>query len=240
MSGFAPAGTPVIPDFGQASECVINNGVFCTDWFVDQWPTVFWPPLVSHLYMVGIAVAVGFIIAFAAALIAYRRKWLAGPISMVATFLYTLPPLALFQLLVPFTGLSLLTVEIALVCFTLIIIFQAVLVGLASVPDDVKRAARGMGLDDRQLLTKVELPLALPSIISGLRIATVLTVSVATIAAFVVDDGLGSPILKAVSSPFNTQFIGAGALAVLLAFVLDGLLVLLGRSLTPWTRVRIS
>ena len=238
MSGFAPAGDPVIPDYGEASDCVINNGVFCGDWFIDQWSTVFWPPLLSHIVMVAIAVGVGFVIAFAAALLAYRKQWLAGPIGMVATFLYTLPPLALFQLLVPFTGLTLLTVEIALVCFTLIIIFQAVLVGLAGVPEDVKRAATGMGLDRNQLLLKVELPLALPSIVSGLRIATVLTVSIATIAAFVVDDGLGSPIIKAVSSPFNTQFIGAGALAVLLAFALDGLLVLIGRVLTPWTKVR--
>lgn len=239
MSGIAPAGDPVIPDYGQASECVINNGAFCGDWFVDQWATVFWPPLVDHIYMVVIAVVIGFVIAFGAALTAYRKRWLAGPIGIVTTFLYTLPPLALFQLLVPFTGLTLLTVEIALVCFTLVIIFQAVLAGLAAVPDDVKRSAIGMGLNQRQLMVKVELPLALPSIISGLRIATVLTVSVATIAAFVVDSGLGSPILKAVSSPFNTQFIGAGALAVLLAFVLDGLLVIVGRILTPWTRARI-
>ncbi len=239
MSGFAPAGDPVIPDYGQASNCVIDNGVFCTDWFADQWSSVFWPPLVDHIYMVLIAVTIGFVVAFTAALIAYRKRWLAGPIGIAATFLYTLPPLALFQLLVPFTGLTLLTVEIALVCFTLVIIFQAVLAGLAAVPDDVKRAAVGMGLDTNQLMRRVELPLALPSIISGLRIATVLTVSVATIAAFVVDSGLGSPILKAVSSPFNTQFIAAGALAVLLAFVLDGLLVLLGRILTPWTRVRV-
>ncbi|HHX47815.1 MAG TPA: ABC transporter permease, partial [Brevibacterium sp.] len=137
MSEFAPAGDPVIPDYGQASDCVINNGAFCTDWFISQWSTVFWPPLLSHIVMVAIAVSIGFVIAFFAALLAYRKKWLAGPISMTATFLYTLPPLALFQLLVPFTGLSLLTVEIALVCFTLVIIFQGVLSGLAAVPDDV-------------------------------------------------------------------------------------------------------
>lgn len=240
MSDFAPAGRPVIPDFGTASECVINNGLFCGDWFAQQWSTVFWPPLVDHVRMVLIAVTIGFIIAFALAIIAYRKKWLAGPISVATTFLYTLPPLALFQLLVPFTGLTLTTVEIALVCFTLVIIFQAVLAGLAGVPDDVRRSAIGMGLDARQLLLKVELPLALPSIVSGLRIATVLTVSVATIAAFVVDAGLGSPILKAVSSPFNTQFIAAGALAVLLAFVFDGVLVIAGRLITPWTKARVA
>lgn len=240
MSGFAPAGDPVIPDYGTASECVINNGAFCGDWFVQQWSSVFWPPLLEHIGMVLIAVAIGFVIAFGLALVAYSKKWLAGPISVATTFLYTLPPLALFQLLVPITGLTLVTVQIALVCFTLVIIFQAVLAGLSAVPNDVRRSAIGMGLDSRQLLLKVELPLALPSIISGLRIATVLTVSVATIAAFVVDAGLGSPILKAVSSPFNTQFIAAGALAVLLAFVFDGVLVIVGRLITPWTKARVS
>lgn len=239
MSGFAPEGDPVIPDYGVASECVVNNGFFCADWFAAQWSTVFLPPLLSHIVITLIAVVIGFAIAFTAALIAYRKKWLVKPIGVVATFLYTLPPLALFQLLVPFTGLTLLTVEIALVCFTLVIIFQAVLTGLASTPGAVKQAAVGMGLSPWQVLRRVELPTALPSIINGLRIATVLTVSIATIAAFVVDDGLGSPILKAISSPFNTQFIGAGALAVILAFVCDGLLVLLGRALTPWTRVRV-
>lgn len=237
---FMPVGDPVIPDYGVASECVVNNGFFCADWFAAQWSTVFWPPLLSHIIITVIAVVIGFAIAFTAALIAYRRQWLVKPIGVVATFLYTLPPLALFQLLVPFTGLTLVTVEIALVCFTLVIIFQAVLTGLASTSASVIQAAVGMGLSPGQILRRVELPFAFPAIINGLRIATVLTVSIATIAAFVVDDGLGSPILKAISSPFNTQFIGAGALAVLLAFVLDGLLVLLGRALTPWTRVRMS
>ncbi len=238
MSSFAPSGDPTIPDYGKASKCVQNNEAFCVDWFVDQWPHVFWQPLVTHIWMTVIAVVIGFIIAFFAALIAYRNKWLTSPFSMVTTFLYTLPPLALFQLLVPITGLTFLTVEIALVCFTLVILFRGVLSGLASVPSDVKKAAQGMGLSSRQTLMQIELPLAIPSIISSLRIATVLTVSIATIAAFVVDDGLGSPIIKAISSPFNTQFIGAGVLAVLLAFVFDGILVLFGRILTPWTKQR--
>jgi len=236
MSGFAPSGDPIIPDYGEVSDCVTNNDFFCTDWFVQQWPSVFWPALLDHILMTVIAIVVGFAIAFTAALVAHRRKWLTAPFSMVTTFLYTLPPLALFQLLVPITGLSLLTVEIALVAFTLVLLFRGVLSGLLAVPDDVKRAARGMGLSSQQVLWRVEMPLAMPSIISGLRIATVLTVSIATIAAFVVDAGLGAPILKAISSPFNTQFIGAGALAVLLAFLLDGILALTGRALTPWTK----
>lgn len=231
-----PEGDPVIPDYGEVSQCVVDNGIFCADWFADQWSEVFWPPLLSHIGMVAIAVGVGFVIAFGLALLSYWKRWLTAPVRITATFFYTLPPLAVFQLLVPITGLTLWTVEIALVIFTILLIFQAVLSGLESVPADVRRAAVGMGLSPGQLFRQVELRLALPSIISGVRIATVLTVSIATIAAFVVDAGLGSPILKAVSSPFNTQFVGAGALAVALALVLDGLLVLVGKLITPWTR----
>lgn len=238
MSGFAPAGDPVIPDYGEVSDCVVNNDLFCGDWFVQQWSEVFQPALIDHIVITVIAVAIGFVISFTAAVIAYRKQWLTAPFGAVATFLYTLPPLAVFQLLVPITGLTLVTVEIALVCFTLVILFRSVLSGLLAVPEDVKKSAVGMGLSSQQILWKVELPLAIPSIISGLRITTVLTVSIATIAAFVVDTGLGSPILKAISSPFNTQFLGAGGLAVLLAFALDALLALIGRGLTPWTKVR--
>ncbi|GAB3309517.1 ABC transporter permease [Epidermidibacterium keratini] len=233
------AADPVIPDFGDASQCVQGNGFFCADWFADQWSVVFAPALLSHILMTVIAVVVGFAIAFVAALIAHRRGWFEGAFGATSAFLYTLPPLALFQLLVPITGLSLLTVEIALVAFTLMILFRSIMAGLRGVPEDLLRAGRGMGLTDRQLLWKIELPMAMPSIISGLRIATVLTVSIATIAAFVIDMGLGSPILKAISSPFNTQFVGAGALAVLLAFALDGLLAIAGKLLTPWTKARI-
>ncbi|WGW11540.1 ABC transporter permease [Saxibacter everestensis] len=232
------AASPVIPDYGDASQCVQNNGLFCGDWFVQQWPVIFAPALLSHIMMTLIAVVIGFIIAFAAALYAHRMQWFAGPFGAVSAFLYTLPPLALFQLLVPITGLTLLTVEIALVAFTLMILFRATIAGLNNVSPDVRRAGVGMGLTRGQILRRIELPLAIPSIISGLRIATVLTVSIATIAAFVIDTGLGSPILKAISSPFNTQFIGAGALAVLLAFAFDGVLALLGRLLSPWTKAR--
>ncbi|WP_051147414.1 ABC transporter permease [Glaciibacter superstes] len=225
---------PVIPDYGQASECVVNNGAFCVDWFVQQWPTVFWPALVEHIGLTLIAIVIGFVLAFLAALVAHRFSVAAAPLNGIAAVLYTIPPLALFILLVPFTGLSVLTAEIALVAYTLLILFSNTLTGLNNIPADARRAAVGMGLTRSQILKRIELPLAVPAIIGGLRIASVLTVSTATIAAFIVDAGLGSPILKAIQSPFNTQFIAAGALAVLLAFAVDGLLVLLGRGLAPW------
>lgn len=238
MIALLAATQPVIPDYGQASDCVANNGAFCTDWFVAQWPTVFWPALVEHINLTVVAIVIGFVLSFAAALIAHRFAAAAAPLNWVSALLYTIPPLALFQLLVPFTGLTFLTAEIALIAYTLLILFSNTLNGLRGVSVAAKRAAVGMGLTRGQILTRVELPLAVPAIIGGLRIASVLTVSTATIAAFVVDAGLGAPILKAIQSPFNTQFIAAGALAVLLAFAVDALLVLLGRALAPWSTRR--
>ncbi|GAA2061965.1 ABC transporter permease [Streptomyces albiaxialis] len=232
------SGGPVIPDFGEPSSCVANDSTFCADWFTGHWSNLFWPALVEHLELTLIAVAIGFVLAVAAAVLAHFQGWLAAPVSGVASFLYTVPPLALFQLLVPVTGFSVLTVEIALVSYTLYLLFTTILTGLREVPEDAVRAARGMGLTRRQILFKVELRLAVPSLIAGLRVATVMTIGVVAIAAYVVDQGLGSLILKALQSPFNTQFIGAGALAVALALAADAVLVLAGRLLTPWARTR--
>ncbi|MGH3625923.1 MAG: ABC transporter permease [Sciscionella sp.] len=228
---------PVIPDYGNASACVKANGAFCPSWFLDQWSAVFAPALVQHIELTVIAVGIGFVLSFLAVLLAHRVHWAGPPIGIVTALLYTIPPLALFELLVPLTGLTVLTVEIALVAYTLLVLFRNMLTGLQDVPPDIRRAGIGMGLTRRQILWRIELPLALPAIIGGLRVVTVLTISLVTVAAFVVDEGLGSPIIKALQSPFNTQFIGAGALAVLLALAADGLFVLLGRALTPWVRI---
>jgi osmoprotectant transport system permease protein len=151
---------------------------------------------------------------------------------------YTIPSLALFQLLVPVTGLTVTTVEIALVGYTLLILYRNILEGLRGVPPDVLEAARGMGLTRRQTLWRVELPLAVPAIFAGLRVAIVSTIALATVAALVVPEGLGYPIFLALREAFKTEIIVAGGLAVLLALVADGLLVLAERALTPWARVR--
>lgn len=227
---------PVIPEFGKGSSCVRDNGLFCWEWVQDNWAGTLRPALVEHVVLTVIAVGIGFAIAFLLALAAYRKGWLETPIVLVTGLLYTIPALALFQLLVPLSGLSTTTAEIALVSYTLLILFRNILAGLAGVPPEVRDAARGMGLTDRQLLWRVELPLALPAIVAGLRIATVTVISLATIAVFVVDEGLGAPIYAALQQTFKTELIAAGALAVGLALVADGLLVLLQRSLTPWTR----
>jgi osmoprotectant transport system permease protein len=229
---------PVIPEFERASDCIRENRQFCFDWFVDNFDRVFAPRLVEHIELTAIAVGIGFAISFTAALIAYSRGWFETPFAILAAFLYTIPSLAFFQLMVPITGLSVTSAEIALVSYTLLILFRNTLTGLREVPEEARVAARAMGLTQWQLLRRVELPLALPAIMAGIRIATVTTISLATIAAFIGVGGLGQPIFNAIQSGFKTQFVAAGLLAVLLALAADGLLVLIQRGLAPWMRAR--
>ena len=235
LHGLVTAQT-VIPKFGHASDCVRQNRTFCWSWFSDHWSDVFQPALLDHVKLTLIAIAVGFVISIMGAILAFQRGWFERPFSVVAGILYTIPSLALFQLLVPITGLTELTVEIALVSYTLLILFRNTLTGLREVPEDAREAARGMGLTPRQMLWRVEVPLATPAIIAGVRVATVTVISLATVAAFVVDEGLGAPIFAALQSSFNTEFIAAGALAVLLALVADAVLVAVQRLVTPWAR----
>jgi osmoprotectant transport system permease protein len=234
----AQQGGPVIPEFERGSQCVRENGQFCTDWFFDNFDSVFAPRLLEHIEYTAIAVGVGFVIAFAAALTAYSFGKLETPFTIFMAFLYTIPSLALFQLLVPITGLTVTSAEIGLVSYTLLILFRNIITGLREVPEDAREAARAMGLTNRQILWRVELPLALPAIMAGIRIATVTIISLATVAAYIGLGGLGQPIFNALQSGFKTQFVAAGILAVLLALVADGLLVLLQRGLAPWMRVR--
>jgi len=185
-----------------------------------------------------LAVSIGFVISFVLAYVAYRMHWLETPIGWLSGLLYTIPSLALFQLLVPVTGLTVTTVEVALVGYTLLILFRNILEGLRSVPPDVLEAARGMGLTRRQTLWRIELPLAVPATMAGLRVAVVSTIALATIAALVIPQGLGYPIFVALHEAFKTEILVAGALAVGLALVADALLVVAERALTPWNRSR--
>ena len=229
---------PVIPDFGEASACVSANRTFCTDWVRENWDPVLQPALLQHVKLTVIAVAIGFAIALVAALLAHRLRAVEAPFALFSAVIYTIPSLALFQLLVPVTGLTLTTVEIALVGYTLLILFRNILTGLRSAPPEVLEAARGMGLTPTQTLLRVELPLALPAIVAGLRVAVVSTIALATVAAFVVSEGLGGPILGALRENFKTEILAAGGLAVGLAILADGLLVLAQRVLTPWAGSR--
>jgi len=229
---------PVIPHYEKASSCIRENGQFCFTWFVDNFNRVFVPRLVEHVWLTALAVGIGFVIAFTAALLAHRYASAETPFAVLAAFLYTIPSLALFQLLVPITGLTVTSAEIGLVSYTLLILFRNTLTGLREVPEDARLAAQAMGLTKGQVLRRVELPLALPAIMAGIRIATVTTISLATVAAFIGVGGLGQPIFNAIQSGFKTQFVAAGILAVALALVADGLLVLLQRLLAPWMRAR--
>jgi osmoprotectant transport system permease protein len=241
MTVIAASG-PVIPTFGGGAStfrCERTNGLFCMHWFTQNWGPLLWPALRQHVVLTLIAVAIGFAISTTLALAAYRQGWVERPVIIVTSILYTIPSLALFELLngVPTLGLSRTTAEVALVSYTLLILFRNTLTGLREVPAEVREAAAGMGMKPAESLLRVELPLALPAIIAGLRIAVVTVISLATVAALVDNEGLGVPIFDAVAkNVFKTELIAAGGLAVLLALLADGLLVGLQRLLTPWTR----
>jgi osmoprotectant transport system permease protein len=232
-------GGPVIPNFGQGNSCVTGDHTFCWGWVKDHWGDTLGPALWQHLELTAIAVVIGFAIAFPLALLAHRYRRLEPPFGAFSALVYTIPSLALFQVLIPITGLTLTTVEIALVGYTLVMLFPNIVAGLRSAPEDVIEAARGMGLTRTQILTRVELPLAVPAIIAGLRIAVVSTVAIATIAGInVTSKGLGYPIFTALRdpTPFKTEIYSAGALAVALAIGADLLFVALRRAAVPWAR----
>jgi osmoprotectant transport system permease protein len=233
------AGGPVIPNFGQGSSCVTGDNLFCWDWVKEHWGDTLQPALVLHIELTAVAIVVGSVLAFGLALLAHRRRRAEQPISIVSALVYTFPSIALFQLLVPFTGLTFTTAAIPLVAYTLVILFPNFLAGLESSPPEVLEAARGMGLTQRQILTRVEIPLALPAIIGGLRIAVVSTVAIATIAASIGENSLGAPIFYAIQlpTPFKTEIYSAGFLAVALALLCDAALVITRRLAVPWSRV---
>ncbi len=236
------ASGPVIPNYSaHSSKCVVQNEVFCSEWISKNWSSVLWPALRQHVVLTALAVSIGFVIAMALALLAHRYKPIERPTLLVTTILYTIPSLALFELLVAPVGLNIYAAEIALVSYTLLILFRNILTGLRAVPAEVLDAAEGMGMTRRQALVHVELPLALPAIVAGLRIAVVTIIALATIVYTIYPRGLGVPIHSALGEgPFKTELIAAGGLAILLALAADALLVLVQRALTPWARAKVS
>lgn len=220
---------------GEAS-CIADNG-FCPSWIVDNYDR-YVDPFVQHVFLTLASVAVGFAIAFALALLAHRHRWLIAPIVQITGIMYTLPSIAVFFLLLPLTGRGNLTAIVALVAYSLLIIFRNVTAGLDNVPNETKDAGRGMGLTERQLLWRVELPLALPEIMAGLRIATTTTVGLATLAFFAGAGGLGEQIFADIT--FKSNVVVAGGLAVVLAAMLDGLILLAQWAITPWMRARTA
>ncbi len=236
--GFARGGGPVIPVFHQSS-CVKDNRTFCWDYFRSHWNSLFEPALVQHIGMTVVAIAIGFAISFVLAIAAHFARVIVAPVTFVGSLLYTIPSLAAFEILVPITGINYFTVEIALVSYTLLILFTNTLAGLSGVSADVLDAARGSGLTRSQILIRIELPLALPTIVAGLRVATVTIISLATIAAFsLIPKGLGQPIYDGLQRNLNTEFIAAAVMCIALALLADALLAGAQRVLTPWTRRR--
>ena len=234
------AAGPVIPDYSaESSSCEIHNRFFCAEWVRKNWAPVLWPALRAHVVLALIAVAIGFAISMTLAIVADRQGWLERPTILVTTVLYSIPSLALFEILAAPVGLNIYSAEIALVSYTLLILFRNILAGLRAVPSEVLDAARGMGMTRRQTLVRVELPLALPAIVAGLRIAVVTVIALTTIVYVIYNHGLGVPIHTALGEgPFKTELIAAGGLTIALALISDGLLVLLQRLLTPWARAR--
>jgi osmoprotectant transport system permease protein len=194
--------------------------------------------MLEHVELTVIAVVIGFAISFPLAVLAHRRRWTYAPITWAAGVLYTIPSLSLFVILVPITGLSATTVEIGLVSYTLLILIRNTVAGLGSVPADAVESAQGMGFSTRQMLWRVEVPLAVPVMMAGVRIATVSTIGLVTVGSLIGRGGVGQFILEGLRTLFQTEIVLGAFLAAALAFAADALLALLQRSLTPWSKGR--
>ena len=195
---------------------------------------------VQHLVITVSAVVLGILLAFPLALLARRFTRLETGVVGFSTALYTVPSLALFPLLVPFTGITATTVVIGLALYALTILVRAILDGLRSVPDEVRESATGLGYSRGKQLFRIELPLALPVILAGLRVATVSTVALTTVGALVANGGLGNLIADGVFSNFKAELLAACLLCVVIAVLLDVVIVAAQRLATPWTRTRVS
>jgi osmoprotectant transport system permease protein len=216
---------------------VIGAPFFRWDWVFDHLDLI-WEKVAEHLALTGIALGVGLGISIVLSLIALRFPWTYPPITWATGVLYTIPSLALFAFLVPITGITILTAEIGLVSYTLLILVRNIVAGIQGVDPAVKEAALGMGYGRRKLFLEIELPLALPVILAGVRIAAVTTIGLVTITALIGQGGLGYFILNGLTRFFNTEIVLGTALSVILAVVVDMLLVLGERLLTPWAAKR--
>jgi osmoprotectant transport system permease protein len=191
---------------------------------------------VKHIIFTGIAVGLGFAISLVLSLVIIRYRWTYGPITGVAGLLYTIPSLALFGLLIPITGFTVTTAEIALVSYTLLILIRNTVAGLDGVPSDVREAAVGMGFSPMQVLVKVDLPLALPVIVAGLRVATVTTIGLVTVTALIGMENLGTFITDGLQRLFITPVLVGAVLSIALAVAADIALLGVQRLVAPWTR----
>jgi osmoprotectant transport system permease protein len=215
------------------------NKWYCTDYLKDRHHDLT-SALGQHLQITAWSLVLGIIIAFPLALLARRLPRLQGAILGSATMIYTIPSLALFPLLVPFTGISSKAVIIGLALYALTILVRSMLSGLSGVPEEVRESARGLGYGRTRLLFRVELPHALPVIMAGVRVATVSTVALTTVGAIVSYGGLGNLIQDGVQNNFKAEILAASVLCVVLAVVLDAIIVGVQWTVTPWTHRRRS
>jgi osmoprotectant transport system permease protein len=191
----------------------------------------------QHVTLTLVSVGLGLLLAVPLALLARQVRLARGAVLGLTGVVYTIPSLALFAVLTPITGITATTVVIGLTGYTLLVLVRNVLAGLDGVPADVREAARGMGLGPLRLLLRVELPLALPTVLAGVRVATVSTVALVTVGVVVGNGGLGQLIFAGFNNNFfRAQILTASVLCVALALVADLLLVGLERALTPWAR----
>ncbi|MEE9298417.1 MAG: ABC transporter permease [Acidimicrobiia bacterium] len=216
-----------------------NDAFFRWDWVFGHLDDIR-DKVVEHLVLTGIALGVGLAISIVLALIGLRFRRAYPPITWITGTFYTIPSLALFAFLVPITGFTLLSAEIGLVSYTLLILIRNIVAGIDGVDPAVREAAAGMGYGRRRLFLEIELPLALPVIVAGLRIAAVTTVGLVTVTALIGQGGVGFFILDGLNRFFSTEIVLGTALAVIIAVTIDVGLVLVERALTPWARSRKS
>lgn len=217
---------------------MLGNAQPWVDWtWVDQHRTLLRHAVLQHAQLTVIAVAIGLAISVPLGLVAWRFRRLEYTILGIAGGLYSIPSIALFAFLVPITGLTVRTAEIGLVSYTLLILIRNVVVGLDSVPPEARDAAVGLGYGPLRRILTVDLPLAAPTIIAGIRLAVVTTVGLVVVASYIdAGGGLGRIISQGFEYDFRTPVVVGGVLSVLLAATLDLILVLLQRVITPWAR----
>lgn len=217
-------------------DCLARNEWICGEYLSTR-RHILLDAVTQHVELTAISVGIAVVIAVPLAILARRWGWAAGPVLAVTTILYTIPSLAMFSLLLPVYGLSATLVVAGLVLYSLTLLVRNILAGLRAVPEETRQAAKGMGYGPVRLLLQVELPLALPAAMAGLRIAAVSAVSLVTVGAIVGFGGLGNLIYSGMNTYFKAQVLTASVLCVIIAVAADLLLLLVGRLLTPWTRV---
>jgi len=215
-----------------------NNSIIEWEWVVDEWDQI-WQAIVEHVTLTMMAVVLGLIVSAFLAAIALRFRWSMTPITATTSLIYTLPSVALFALLAPvFGNLSRWTAVLPLAGYTLLILVTNIVAGFQAVPPSVRDAADGMGMSQARRVWTVDLPLAVPFIVTGIRIATVSTVGLVTVAAIIGQGGLGRLIFSGLRRAFWTPMTVGASLSIVLALVIDALILVIGLWLAPWQRRR--